>query len=329
MSCNLTPPHAPWWRQRRGCTQLAMIFGRSTDTQEAHPLLEQGATGPHARRTAARSNAHWPSADTQPLPLLAMGDEHGEHDHAEEEGLLTPRDPRCARCSVTSSVGLSVALAYSLSYFWRYPIFILPEAVLSQHVMQLGGRPLDLQACFSMAFVGGFGAAKLPMASYVSSARFFRHKLASLGGMLVSSMVVECGGVWLFAHRPGLQVACVFVSSFLASGIFGGFFGAYLEGRRSTETLLAVCSAALIYAGNLARACAAWVLSQGVSPHAMPLAIGVVACPLSLLLLYNAHLSPGPSTADEASRSKRSPMTSSCGLSATSAARPRAPAPHW
>ena len=106
----------------------------------------------------------------------------------------------------------------------------------------------------------------------------------------------------------GLQVCCVFVSSFLSSGIFGGFFGlipavmlltmvilalmiltltmlattlrtlattllpacyghtysstltillsahspgAYLEGRRSTETLLAVCSAALIYAGGV------------------------------------------------------------------------------
>ena len=57
---------------------VVTMFG----AEEAHPLLELGArrrtaTGPHAWRTAARSNAHWP-AGTQSLPLLAMGGEHGD-----------------------------------------------------------------------------------------------------------------------------------------------------------------------------------------------------------------------------------------------------------
>ena len=41
----------------------------------------------------------------------------------------------------------------------------------------------------------------------------------------------------------------------------------------------------------------------------MPLAMGMAACPLALLLLCHAHAQPGPSAEDEAARARRCPMT--------------------
>ena len=47
----------------------------------------------------------------------------------------------------------------------------------------------------------------------------------------------------------------------------------------------------------------------GAPPLAMPLIIGAVACPLSVLLLACVHAAPRPDAADVAARSRRSPMT--------------------
>ena len=65
-------------------------------------------------------------------------------------------DTACSSPAVTLAVGVCSALSYSLTYFWRYPIFLLPKAFLEKPVVTLGGRSLDLQACLSLAFVLGF-----------------------------------------------------------------------------------------------------------------------------------------------------------------------------
>ena len=249
------------------------------------------------------SPSHEASSPEKPLlgehPLITPTDEQ----------LLPPSEAeRLANVRTTTKIGVGVALAYSLSYFWRYPIFILPKEILNQHVATVFGTKLDLQACLSMAFILGFGAAKAPMAAFVSSPTFFRRRLATLTTMLITSMLLEGVGIWAFAAHPPLQVVCVFLSSFLSSGLYGACYGAYLEGRRSTETLLAIVSGFLIYAGNLARGCASWVLSLGVPPDLMPLAIGAVACPLACALIALVHRAPGPNAADVAARSKRTPM---------------------
>ena len=103
-------------------------------------------------------------------------------------------------------------------------------------------------------------------------------------------------------------MACVFVSSFFSSWLYGAA-ATYLEGRRTTEVLLAVLSFFLIYAGNLSRGTAALVLQAGCPPLLMPLAIGAVACPISIALYVAVDRAPPPSAADVATRSKRTAMT--------------------
>ena len=129
-------------------------------------------------------------------------------------------EPAFTRAAALLSV--EVALGYSLAYFWRYPIFILPDDILRAPVVAVAGRRLDLRACFSLAFILGFGAGKPPAMRFMASRFFFRHRRRMLLFLWVFEMLVECLGVALLGARPGAQVACVFVSSFFASWNFGG-----------------------------------------------------------------------------------------------------------
>ncbi len=207
------------------------------------------------------------------------------------------------------AVGLTASGAYALTYFWRYPIFLLPPAFLSTHVATLGGKPLDLQSCFSLAFTLGFGAAKLPAMRLVSSPAFYRARLSLIFALQLASMLAVGAGVACFARRPQLLVACVFVSSFLSSFLFGAIL-TYLEGRETTELLLAITQAGLIVAGSASRGLAAAVVAHTPLPaRLMPLAIGLLACPLSMALVAATHRAPPPSPADIALRSSRAPLS--------------------
>ena len=106
----------------------------------------------------------------------------------------------------------------------------------------------------------------------------------------------------------GRQVLLFFGSSFLSSFLYGGIV-TYLEGRRSTEILLASISASLVFAGTLSRALAAQVLHLGLPPRLMPLLLGATAFLAAAALLVCTARAPPPSRADVAARSARSAMS--------------------
>lgn len=115
----------------------------------------------------------------------------------------------------TYTIGLSCSFSYALTYFWRYPVFVLPADILQQPVV----GALDLQACFSLAFILGFGLAKPFAATLVASPFFFRHRLLLLLLLITVSMLVE--GFGLALSSPLSQIAAVFFSAFLSSWIYG------------------------------------------------------------------------------------------------------------
>ena len=205
-------------------------------------------------------------------------------------------------------IALACSFSYALTYFWRYPIFILPADILGQPVVTIFSKKLDLQACFSLAFILGFAVGKVPALFVVTSRFFFRHRLAVLLALMILPMLVVCGGLLVFVSVPPMQVVCVFLSATFSTWIFGAMV-TYLEGRRTTEIILAVLSATLIYAGNLSRGAASLLLQTALEPLAMPLVLGLVACLLACVLLYLTDRAPRPSAEDEAARCKRAPMS--------------------
>ena len=206
--------------------------------------------------------------------------------------------------------GVAAAVCYSLTYFWRYPIFVLPLDVLEQKVFTLFGKDVDLQVAFSLALTLGFGLAKLPAISIMSSEFFFKNRfpfILSIGWIAVVLMSV---GTSLFYDILGAQVMCVFFSCFFSSWIYGALI-TYLEGRTETEVLLALMNFFYIYAGNLSRGTGSLLLTNGVRPSMMPMLLGVVCGPLFSLCLYITNKSPPPSQLDMTRRSVRLPLTAS------------------
>ena len=202
----------------------------------------------------------------------------------------------------TSIIALSMSFSYCLTYFWRYPIFVLPANITSQPVFS---ERMDVQASISLAFILGFGVAKPFAATVASSPFFFRHRSKALLLLLTSSNFIV--GFGNLSPAPGAKVAAVFFSSFCSSWIYG-MMVTYLEGRRSTEALIAISSMCLAYTGNLSRGVGRAVLNAGVSPEMMPLLIGTAAWVPACGLLLVLDRAPKPSEADVAARSRRVPM---------------------
>ena len=161
-----------------------------------------------------------------------------------------------------------------------------------------------------MVFTLGFGLAKAPAIFVMTGQRFHAHRLAALSSLMVVSMLFMTVSVYVFEKVPLAQVVCVFVSCFFQSWIYGGMFS-YLEGRKATEALVAIATGFYSFAGPLSRATARYVVETGVVPqNMMPLAIGLVCCPVAVLLLALVDSSPAsrPSLEDTQMRAKRMPV---------------------
>ncbi|CAE7748714.1 unnamed protein product, partial [Symbiodinium necroappetens] len=185
----------------------------------------------------------------------------------------------------------------------------LPKEILNIPTVTAFGKTLSLQECISMSFILGFGAAKIPAMRLATSGFFFRHRLALLVGILVSSMLLVTLPILLLEGWEKMQVLGVFTSSFISSFLYGGIV-TYLEGRQSTEIMLAAISASLTVAGTLSRAAATALLDWGVAPRLMPLLLGGCCCILACISIVITDRSPRPSGADVAARSARAAMSS-------------------
>ena len=207
----------------------------------------------------------------------------------------------------TLSLGLSVGIAYALNYFWRVSVFMLPTEILEAPVITVYGKSLNVQVCFSMAMTLGFGFSKIFAVRVMTSKFFFAHRFGCLLILFIIPMLLTGVGIWSFVSNPLYQVISYFLSCFFQAWVYGGLL-TYLEGRNNTETLLAVQTAAYIFAGNLARGCASLMVTR-VSPELMPLLLGSSACVVGCGLLVIADKQPPPSSADIKTRSKRVDMT--------------------
>lgn len=243
----------------------------------------------------------------EPTQLLGPGNRSSKRRSSSRSSV--PVVPTSHAPGTTAWIAVTASLCYAFSYFWRYPIFMLPKEILNIPTVTAFGKTLSLQECISMSFILGFGAAKIPAMRLATSGFFFRHRLALLVGILVSSMLLVTLPILLLEGWEKMQVLGVFTSSFISSFLYGGIV-TYLEGRQSTEIMLAAISASLTVAGTLSRAAATALLDWGVAPRLMPLLLGGCCCILACISIVITDRSPRPSGADVAARSARTAMSS-------------------
>lgn len=203
-------------------------------------------------------------------------------------------------------------MAYSSTYFWRYPIFVLPLDTLEQTVFTIGGKDIDLQTSYSLALTLGMGLAKISAVSVISSPFFFRNRrVFIIINLWVSFLFMSLGTLVFYSEDVlYLQVICLFFSFYFASWLFGAMLS-FIEGRMGTEALLATMNFCYLYAGNASRGTGQLLLEQGgLSARVMPAVVGGVFCCLGSVLMWYASHIPPPTPHDVENRAKRVAMSS-------------------
>lgn len=202
-------------------------------------------------------------------------------------------------------LNLYAILSAFTTYFCMYA-FRKPFAAASYEDLPFMGTALDAKTAYVIAQIMGYTISKfLGMKVCSEIERGVRAKL--LIGLILSAWFA----LLLFAILPmNLKVLAIFANG-LPLGMVWGTVVLYLEGRRTSEFMLAGLSCSYIVASGIVKDTGRWLMAQhDITQHWMPFATGALyLLPFLLGVLLLAQL-PGPSHADEEERSRRTQMYS-------------------
>lgn len=126
---------------------------------------------------------------------------------------------------------------------------------------------------------------------------------------LIIMLALSWGAYFLFALTPApYNLAFIFLASLPLGMVYGTILG-FLEGRRSTDLLVAVLTASFILGSGFAKSIGKWVMDfWGVSEFWMPfLACAIMFVPFAICATLMGQL-PAPNAEDITSRTLRKPM---------------------
>ena len=125
---------------------------------------------------------------------------------------------------------------------------------------------------------------------------------------IVMLIAVAWIALLLFALVPAPYNFIFMFINGLPLGMFWGLVFGYVEGRRTTELIGAVCATSFVFASGIAKTVGKSLVLHGISETWMPfLAGGVFMIPL-LLCTWMLHQTPPPNAEDIAQRTIRLPM---------------------
>ncbi len=187
------------------------------------------------------------------------------------------------------------------TYFCMYA-FRKPFAAASFAEQKLG--PLDLKTALVIGQIVGYTISKyigIKVCSEIAPAR--------RGAMLVLLILWAEAALLLFALVPApAQVACMLLNG-LPLGMVWGLVVGYLEGRRTSELLLAGLSCSYIVSSAVVKDVGkALIQNWQVSEAWMPAATGALFLPGFLLSVWLLQQIPRPTAEDILARVEREPM---------------------
>ena len=194
----------------------------------------------------------------------------------------------------------TVALAFG-TYFCMYA-FRKPFAAASYAGAPLFG--LKLKTAFVVSQILGYTCSKYLAVKFVSEASRARRWPMLMGVILLAELALLG-----FALLPGrLKLAAIFLNG-LPLGMVWGLVVRYLEGRRTSEFLLAGLSASFIVASGAVKDVGRWLLAAGVEVYWMPFLAGLLfLLPFALLSRWLDRM-PDPDDDDVRLRVARTPMS--------------------
>ena len=208
-----------------------------------------------------------------------------------------------ARAPAPAFVAYATLTAFA-TYFAMYA-FRKPFAAASFEGETFLGTGVALKTAFVIAQVVGYTLSKYLGIKLVSEVRPGRRRLALFA--LVGSAELA---LLLFALLPGPWKALAIFANGLPLGMVWGMVVRYLEGRRSSELLLAGLSTSFIVASGVVKDVGRWLMSDhGLSEAWMPFATGLLFAPAFLLAVWLLDQLPPPTPEDVAARVERPSMT--------------------
>ena len=189
------------------------------------------------------------------------------------------------------------------TYFCMYA-FRKPFAAArfdGQHFM---GGEVSLKTAFVVSQLLGYTLSK-----YIGIKVCPEVRLGRRAGMLVLLILGAELALVGFAILPrDLKVIAIFCNG-LPLGMVWGLVVWYLEGRLTSELLLAALACSYIVSSGAVKDVGRWLMSAyGVSEPAMPMATGLLFLPPFLLFTWLLSQLPAPTAADQAARAQRSTM---------------------
>jgi MFS family permease len=210
--------------------------------------------------------------------------------------------------------GYIVLLAFA-TYFCMYA-FRKPFAAAHYDGQSFAGTQVELKTAFVISQICGYALSKFLGIKVCSEAGRQRRAAALIGLMLAAELALV-----LFAVVPlPWKVAAIFLNG-LPLGMVWGLVVRYLEGRRTSELLLAGLSCSFIVSSGVVKDVGRNLLAgrglfgidalrfpAPVSDFWMPAATGILFLPPLLACAWLLDCAPEPAAADVAARAERTPM---------------------
>ncbi len=196
------------------------------------------------------------------------------------------------------------AIGASFSTYFCMYAFRKPFSAGKYEGLTLLGSQIDLKTAFVISQIVGYTLSKylgIKVCSEVTRGRRL--------GMLLGLVTIAEVALLLFAVLPPqLKILALFANG-LPLGMVWGMVVWHLEGRRTSELLLAGLSCSFILASGVVKDVGRWLIGEhGVPEFWMPFATGLVfLVPFVVSALLLDQL-PDPDAADEEARTHRAPM---------------------
>ncbi len=192
---------------------------------------------------------------------------------------------------------------YFCMYAFRKP-FLATSYEDTEMAVRLFGQLLDPKTVFAISQIIGYATSKYLGMKFCSEAQRGRLWL-----YLLLLILTAWATLLLFAILPAyLKILAIFCNG-LPLGMVWGMVVRYLEGRHTSELLLAGLSCSYILASGEVKSVGAWLMNDvGVAEFWMPFATGAIFLIPFFLAVFLLSQLPPPTSEDIRLRSERSIM---------------------
>ena len=196
----------------------------------------------------------------------------------------------------------AIVAAFS-TYFCMYA-FRKPFAAATYEGLQFFGTDIDLKTAFVISQILGYMLSKY-IGIKVCSETTRKQRMWRLCGMIIAAEAA----LVLFAVLPAEWKLIAIFCNGLPLGMVWGLVVLYLEGRRTSELLLAGLSCSFIIASGVVKGAGRWLMeAHGYGDFTMPAVTGLIFLVPFMISAFLLNQIPEPTQRDIDSRVQREPM---------------------